>query len=330
MPSMDSATLTPVPMTLDVPARDCPLRFGVHPEVARLERSIRDWESRFELLRTERDWAVFDMLRSGWLTAACYPRLPYDVLEPAGHLCSWILQFDECGLERPANRGDFAQAAANLARIRRIVENPESALPAAEPCWLALQDVLRRIYAIASTEQRYRFEIGLLQWLHGNACELAYRADPVLPTLADFLTVRKDTSGSTLFAALITFGHGRMLGEAAWASAALRELRALGDLLYGVDNDIAGYLRDAQSSRQLRWNIVDVIAHEQRIPAAEAMRRACALHREAMQRAADLCAELQRRPDPAVREFSIDFEHLMSGPWRWYQAFDRYRVVDEF
>lgn len=125
-------------------------------------------------------------------------------------------------------------------------------------------------------------------------------------------------------------GQDRTIPEAFWSSPEVRELVHLGGDLYGLDNDIAGYLRDAQSPRQIRWNLVDVIVHAQGVSAEAAMERACELHRRRMRRVADLCRAMRESGDIVAREFAIDFEYLMSGPWPWYHRAERHRVVEEF
>ncbi|WP_124591639.1 terpene synthase family protein [Burkholderia cenocepacia] len=326
----DPRQLTPVPDTLVIPERYCPLLQDVNPMRAQLDASIEAWVQKFGLVRTEREWTLFHAAQTGLLTSLCYPRMPFETLEPAGHLCTWILQFDESGFEGPASRGDFSQTTANLARFQKIADAPQQPLDVQEPYWVALQDILLRLHKVATGEQLYRFDMGILRWLHGNGCELGYRVKGTMPTLQDFLVIRGNTAGSSLFASMIDMGSDRPISSAYWGSPALRALNLLGDFLYGIDNDIASYLRDAQSPRQLRWNVVDVLAHEYGISAEHAIQRACDMHREKMQQTADLCSSLRQHPDTGVREFATDFEYMMSGPWKWYQMINRYRVVDEF
>ena len=326
----DMMPLTHVPETLKIPDRYCPLLKGVNPKRVQLEASIEAWVKTLGLVRTEREWALFRVMQSGLLTAMCYPRMPFEVLESACYLCTWILQFDECGFEGPASAGDFAQSVANIARFQKIADEPERALDLPEPYWVALRDILLRLRKVATGEQLYRFDTGILRWLHGNGCELGYRVKGTMPTLQDFLVIRGNTAGSQLFASMINMGRDHPISSELWGSPAFRELNLLGDFLYGLDNDIASYLRDAQSPRQLRWNIVDVLVHQYQISAEQAIQRACDMHREKMRRVADICRSFRDSHDISVREFAIDFEYMMSGPWQWYQMVNRYLFIEEF
>jgi hypothetical protein len=323
-------SLTPTPKLLEIPRTYCPLPVAIHPNVAELGVSLEAWEKRFNLLQTEREWLLFHAMQPHVAAALAFPHKRFDVLELAAQTVAWILQFDPIGCEGPANSGDFAQATANLAHVQQIVEDPERELNSQDPYLLALQDIWLRYRKVASNEQLYRLHLAWLRWAHGNACELGYRVNATMPSLPDYLVIRRSSCGSQVFVAHINIGREHPIPGDLWSSHEMRELLFLGDDHWGIDNDINGYLHDAQSPRQLRWNIVDVIAHEHRIPVEQAMQRAWVLHRDKMQRIADICRTFREGSDVGLREFAIDFEYVMSGPWEWYHRIDRYQVVEDF
>jgi heptaprenyl diphosphate synthase len=192
-----------------------------------------------------------------------------------GMLCLlWDDLFEDPRLKDP--EAIAALKRGLVATLRQDPENPwrPGALPTA---WASLWP---RVRAGRSTRWREQFLDNLEEWYEAAEREAHHRLSGYVPSTADYLPLRRSTSGFDVALALLEVHHDYELPPVLRNHPVFRRLEELAFFVAFVENDLVGI--DQDEADQVPYNLVRAIRHETgctRSEAIEQVQRQLAEHR---------------------------------------------------
>ncbi|MGW4094953.1 terpene synthase family protein [Nocardia sp. NPDC004750] len=313
-----------------IPDLFCPFPSDVHPHREVLASRTRAWLAEFGILASDREVRRSEQARWDMLVGLMYRRGDVDRVQIASDIVWWYCQYDEAGFERPTELGDPATAAHNMAVVQRVADDPGQELDGADAYQLAWQDVMVRLRQVLSSSQMTRFRHGISLQVLANAWESIYVRANVVPSLADYCTIRRYNSGAgTFLAVLLEMCGGYDLTESRWSQPEVQRLNALVDDIFGYTNDVMAFEREL-SIRSIPMNLVAILAHHNRLSAQQALDAAAELHRDQTRHYQELSASLRQNADEPLRSYLNDLDYFVAGDQKYYEYSRRYCGTEEF
>ncbi|MFC8015617.1 terpene synthase family protein [Streptomyces cinereoruber] len=181
----------------DIPSfRDFGIPFTVRtsPHWSTVQNATRDWAESHGMFRDEKTKHKFNNLAYARLVAKACPDAS---IEELTQLARWITFFfvldDQQDNAVFTNRvADFLELQSRI--IDTLMSEGERHSGAQSPLLSALSDLCRRTANMVSREYYIRLTVNIKDALSGQKAEILYRKSRALPTVRDFIAVRRYAS----------------------------------------------------------------------------------------------------------------------------------------
>jgi hypothetical protein len=310
------------------PAVFCPLAPRISPYADEVQRSALHWATRHGLLERPGTQAAFAGARFANLMSRAHPTAGVADLTLATDWLTAIFALDdllETALvaEPEAMRAGIDEFVAQL----RADALPGNAVREAfgRPIAASLADVWRRTAPRVSAAWRARFVEHIAEYLQGTVWESGNRGRGALPTVAEYLAMRRHSAATEMFFDLIEPVHGIELPAGVLADENFRALRRHAGTAIGLFNDLISW-RKEMAVGDLH-NIVFIVGRERGLDPADSIRAGVAEHDAQVASFLAACDALANGPwadDPAVRTATIDVAHWLRGNLDWSLESGRY------
>ncbi|MGC9665779.1 terpene synthase family protein [Planosporangium sp. 12N6] len=324
------------------PAVLCPFPPRISPHALRLQRYADGWATRHGFLPTVPARAAFSRARFAYLMARAYPDADYADLRLAVSWLTFTFALDD-QLETVLGRSPDRQR--NLAeRLVGYLAGDHAAHGLEGPLATALADVWGRTLARTGPAWRERFVSHVGQYLAGNAWEADNRSQGRVPSVAEYVRMRRHTAATAMFFDLVeAFTDGREAstgpGERGTSAgsggagdrsatpddrAALAPLRRHADNAVAWFNDLVSWPKEAAGGDP--HNLVLVVRHERDRSLADAVREVTDRHDREVR--AFLAARDVLPDRPAVRRAATGLAHWIRANVDWSHETGRYAPAD--
>ncbi|MFI5608308.1 hypothetical protein [Amycolatopsis sp. NPDC051903] len=244
-----------------------PFVTATHPEAQRSQELTEAWCRRLGLLRSPEVAAKFHALGYGRIMATLCPEAP---LEGLVLITDWNSFFfvtdDQQNVAVTTGRVELYESL--VATMRRIIDGDDRpALHDNHPLVEALRDLLGRTLPGRPAPWVARFRHNLDRWLTGHLAENAYRTSGTVPTVADYVAVRRDASTVLPTLDLVEFVEGAAIPDALYRTPQYRTL-VLGTA------DIMCWINDIHSLHMEQGdpiNLVTVLEHHEHLGVQDAI-----------------------------------------------------------
>lgn len=296
---------------LSIPPLYCPFPGGNHSDAVAIERRSSDWLLSFG---THPDEAAADYVRRmrvGDLATRAMPAASAERVQVLADFVVWTV-FDDPQVDLPTLTGDPTRTVALFNKLLRMLEAPRAPILRGNPWGEALRDIRLRLGIDASPVQIGRWIEAVRMYGVGALWHTACLRAGVMPSLADYVMMRLPSGGLQMYTTLGDWVEGYEISPEDLARPDVRALSEMAWALVAWDNDFISHYRESLAPG-ICINLVDVIAHEHRIPLEEALRTAIALRDRLMLRFIDVFGR--------VRPSACDLlgRYLDSLP-RWIRA----------
>lgn len=303
-----------------LPDLTLPFATASHPQALRAQEATEAWCRRFGLLRSPAAAAKFHALGYGRLMATLCPRAPFASLALVVDWNSFFFIADDQQNAAIATHRTILYEEL-VTGMRRIVAG-EGAPDPSHPLFDALRDLLGRTLPGRPAGWTARFRRNLDLWLTGHLAEDVYRMAGTVPTVADYIAVRRDASTVLPTLDLVEMAEGATIPDALYRAPQYQTL-VLGtaDIMCWV-NDIHSLPMEADDP----INLVTVLAHREGLGIQDAIdavaARIAARVADHLAAARDLPAAmdalgLSAGAQAAIRRCVEDQQSWAAGMERW-------------
>ncbi|MBF9128499.1 terpene synthase [Plantactinospora sp. S1510] len=191
-----------------------------------------------------------------------------------------------------------------------------------------LADAWQIPYHRMAAPWRDRFVDAVAHHLRGVVVEATNKATGRLPTVAEYVALRRATSAAYVSYALIEFATGRPVPDAVYHHPAVREVAATANDLLSWFNDLLSLDRDAATSGG--HNLVLAVARENGIPVEEAIPVVVRRWQGSMRRFVELrdaVPSFGPALDGPLREYLAGVANSVRGTMDWSMESGRYRAT---
>ncbi len=227
----------------------CPMESIVGADVDDVHARSMEWASSIGLTPSERIRARLDAARFAELASRAYPHATLDDRVLITGWLIYIAVLDDlydvrAAPELPAVRAEFRAINSYLhggrfPRMRFWRRDGRAGLDATAPLTVALGDLWVRTAEQMPHSWQARFGYSMATFLDGVCTELKYRAASRLPSLDEYLQLRRATSACGLLFDLIQLGTHEPLADAVHFHPSVEALRTTaGDVVAWI-NDLA-------------------------------------------------------------------------------------------
>ncbi|MFC6018761.1 terpene synthase [Plantactinospora solaniradicis] len=237
---------------------------------------------------------------------------------------------------RPANQPPAAPGTRSPNRPAARLTSPPPTRSANQPAPRpeAFDGPLRRMLADAwqipyhrmSVSWRNRFVDAVAHHLDGVVIEATNKATGRLPSVAEYIALRRATSAAYISYALIEFATGLPVPDAIYHHPAVREVAATANDLLSWFNDLLSLDRDAATSGG--HNLVLAVAREDGIPIEAAVRVVVRRWQRSMRRFVELREAVPSfgpALDGPLHEYLEGVANSVRGTMDWSLESGRYR-----
>ena len=319
--SVDDPEAVPAPVVF------CPFQPRISPHAADVSRYAMAWATRHGFLDTAAATARFARAKFAYLAARAYPDADKADLYLAMSVLTLIVMLDD-HLESSLGRDPDSQRAAATRVLAFLRGEPDTdratlALVLTVPLAGGITDVWVRLAARTGPAWRARFVEHVARYLAANAWEADNRRTGRVPTIGEYLTMRRHSSATALFFDLIE-ALGSELSGSSRADTSLSVLVGHAHNIVAWFNDIVSWRKELRASD---WhNMVLVVRNEHGVSLTEAVRRVVTRHdaevRAFVARRAALAPEV--RADPAVHGLVTGLSYSIRGNIDWSRDSGRY------
>lgn len=300
---------------LGLRALPCPFPSALNPHVEAASCESFIWLEQSGML-TQR--ATIDKLRrakTGWLVARTNPLVSHKMLRLLTDWYNWLFAFDDGFCERSETGGRAAPLVLMLPRLLRVLDGDDASC-SADPFARALWSVRQRIAQDGSAEQLGRFCMAVKEYLFAQVWEAGNRESGRVPSLSDYLLMRRTTGATYTCLALIDVASGYSLSATEWFHPIVAELGLLAVDLVGFDNDLISYVKEYQHD-SARHNLVTVLAVEHICSVSGAIEKLALLHCTALDRFLAQKTALGDWASDGVLRYVAGLEHWVRGHIDW-------------
>jgi hypothetical protein len=321
-----------------------PYSARLSPHAERARRHTLQWLQKTDLLAGDAAVEEYDALRLERLMAYFYPDATGGDLELAADFNAWFFIFDDQFDGGLGTRPEAIERLVDtLGRTMTITGTPEAAevpeVPAAreeagvsgQPLVVGFRDIWHRATAGRPPGWQRRFRAHWQAYMAAYQGEAANRNADRLPTLEQFLALRRDSIGVQPCLDFTERCGGYALPDELHGSFPLREMREItGDVVIFV-NDIVSLVKELAAGDVN--NSVVVLSEQRGCSLDEAVEHIAELANSRTARFGELAAALPGLLDdlgvPAVLRGAVDhyvegMGHLMAGNLAWSLATSRY------
>ncbi|MCI3272997.1 epi-isozizaene synthase [Streptomyces cylindrosporus] len=237
---------TAVPPSLSLPVIEAAFPRQLHPYWPRLQEKTRTWLLEKRLMPPEKVAEYADGLCYTDLMAGCYPTAPDDVLQAIADYSAWFFAWDDRHDRDIIHRRPEAWQRLRLC-LHTALDSPHEHLRHRDPLVAAFADCVVRMYSFVSARWNARFARHFHAVIEAYDREFHNRIEGIIPTVEDYLALRRLTFAHWIWTDLLEASAGRELPDhvrkhPAFRRAALltQEFSAWYNDLCSLPKEIAG------------------------------------------------------------------------------------------
>lgn len=310
------------------PRFDCPLPARLSPHADQAREWLADWLSRFDL---PLDPATGNRLRHADVAryaARVHPDAGPADLRTLSALFTWFFLVDDaCDHPHRIRPAEIRALRAGVLHLLR--HGPDAHHPGfTGPLRRIFVDAFREPWERMPARWRLRFADAVAHHLDGVWREATNRAAGRVPTVAEYVPLRRATSAAEVSYALIEFTTGRPLPDAVYHHPLLRRVADTGNDLLSWFNDVVSLDRDLVGSGG--HNLVLAVARESDLPLETAVARVAERWAVTMREFTALRAAVPsfgHGLDDAVTAHVDGIAHTVRGTLDWTRESARYALT---
>ncbi|MGP4103299.1 terpene synthase family protein [Nonomuraea sp. KM90] len=284
-----------------------------------MQAGTEAWIGLFDVLNREQ-MDRFRRAAYGQLAARVYPFAEESLLQLASDWCGWLFAIDDAVYEGAT---DTAEAIWTTPAFLRALAGESGQLRGFAG---ALADIRARISEVSTGEQLVRWRTATVEYLYAQSWEAANRERRTVPTVADYVIMRRITGAMHTVYALIDITAQRPLPTAWWLDAQVRDIeRAAVDAVV-YDNDIISYSKEASSPNGMN-NLVSVLMEHMGLSVAQALDQVVHMREEAVGQVVRIGHLLETEGDAAVSTFVHGLKTWISGALDYSLRSSRYHIT---
>jgi hypothetical protein len=254
----------------------------------------------------------------GHAAAVCFPSAERTVLMLIADWLMWLTALDD------VHEGVAAEAPGGLEALLgglvRAIEDPDGVNQ--EAAARSLAELSRRLRDAATPAQRAR----ITDAIHGVFLAMVWEAASDLPSVEDYLTMRRHLGFGLVCAAFAELAAGVELPDSAVYAPAMRTLAITASNVIAWSNDLGSFAWEHQRRAGRSHNLVSLLMRRQR----RAVQQATAQVEDMLDRELRYWHEaksaLADRADPPLAAYLDALGRLVAGALTFYQYTDRYRL----
>ncbi|WP_182874363.1 4-epi-cubebol synthase [Microbispora sp. H10670] len=304
---------------LRIPPLACPFPRAVNPHVDEVDRDTLAWLAASGMIAGDQ-FERFRIARYGWLGARTYPYASRELCQLVTDWCVWLFAFDDAYCESDRRAAEIARA---LPQLYTVVEDAGGGDAVEDVFARALLGIKTRIAAHATPDQLDRWRTTTKDYLFAQVWEAANREDDVLPTIDDYVFMRRRTGAMLTVFALIDVAAGVRLTVDEWLHPAVHEMTGHANDVVVWDNDLISYAKE-RGQANIRNNLVSVLAGHTGCGVQEAMNRIGVMRDEAVAAMVALTPATEALGSPAVDAYVRGLKFWVSGSVDYSLTSSRY------
>lgn len=310
-----------------LPALYCPFPAAIHADADGIEEGSIAWMKRFGYIETASQEAVARDAGFGIHAARVHPRGDTEAIRLASDLTVWLFLTDDVYVEQPG-MSNGPSVTDHAIRSIRVLRDSEDLSPGPSPSLLALQDISRRLRAVASHEQVERLVAGMVEFFLAGCCEAVCFSRKRLPMAVDYVPVRDAINclRSVCFVFIEIVGGFRLPG-ATWCRPDLQAVVAKATRIVSNHHDVLSGLREL--AHEVPMNLPAVMAREQGLALDEAFARVADIANADMRSFVEMTRRLLAgEPNRSISDYVAGLGAWIRGNLDWSLTTGRYNVGD--
>ncbi|SEL29683.1 selina-4(15),7(11)-diene synthase [Streptacidiphilus jiangxiensis] len=306
---------------MQVPALYSPYAPALHPQHARINQRTAQWAMQHRIGSPPLRSALIDS-DIGTFAARILPTGREDVAQFLADFVLWLFGVDDGHCEDGTLGSRPGALAAELSRLLRVAQNPETPMPGA----LAggLRDLARRFTTLGGTPaQKARWVDSLREYYLSVVWEAEYRSSGTFPTLPDYTLMRLYDGATSVVLPLLELGYDDELHPDERDD---RQVRAVAEMAFFVicwDNDLLSYDKESRSGQWV-LNVITVLQHQLGCSREQALDLAVEQRDRVLHLFSRATATLRCGARPALRRYLDSLAAFIRSAQDWGVTSTRY------
>ncbi|MFC7649491.1 terpene synthase family protein [Streptosporangium lutulentum] len=234
--------------------------------------------------------------------------------------CVWLFAFDDAFCESDRRAAEMARA---LPQLIVALDDLEGVDEADDVFAKALLEIKGRIVKYGDEDQLDRWRSVTKDYLFAQVWEAANREDEVVPSLDDYIFMRRRTGAMLTVFALIDVASGYSLTPAEWRHPRVRAITESANDVVVWDNDLISYAKESGEGNS-RNNLVSVLVSHRGYSRQQAMEVIGTMRNRAIDEMVTLRPSLEALGSEAVLAYVRGLEFWISGSVDYSLTSSRY------
>ncbi len=253
-------TIVAVPPALYLPVIEADFPRRLHPYWPKLQETTRAWLLEKRLMTPDKVADHADGLRYTDLMAGYYTAAPDDVLQAIADYSAWFFVWDDRH-DRDIVHGRPAAWRRLKDRLHTALDSPGDHLHHEDPVVAGLADSVLRLYGFLPDTWNARFARHFHAVIEAYDREFHNRTEGVVPTVEEYLGLRRLTFAHWIWTDLLEPAAGRELPEAVRKNPAYRRAALLSQEFAAWYNDLCSLPKEIAGSEVHNLGI-SLVTHE--------------------------------------------------------------------
>ncbi|WP_431896248.1 terpene synthase family protein [Nonomuraea sp. bgisy101] len=289
----------------------CPFPDEINDHAEEVDAESHRWLAASGMLADQKIIDHFRRSKIGMLAARTNPLIPRESLRLLNDWYNWLFAFDDAFCEGELIGHRASALAHALPPLLEILDGRRQPAPD-DPFGLTLRELQLRIAEMATPAQVERWRTTVKEYLFAQIWEAANREVDLIPSVEDYVLMRRITGATYTCLALIDVGGGYRLEAEEWHHPDVRMLSDLACDLIGWDNDLLSYAKE-RGNDKARHNLVTVLATHRFFNVQKALDEVSNMHNDAIAAFVERRAVLERWASLPVRRYVRGLEHWVRG-----------------
>ena len=259
-PHSTTATAVAVPPSLSLPVIEAAFPRQLHPYWPRLQDKTRTWLLEKRLMPADKVEEYADGLCYTDLMAGYYLGAPDDVLQAIADYSAWFFVWDDRHDRDIVHRRPEAWRRLRL-RLHAALDSPRDHLHHTDPLVAGFADTMVRLYSFLSRTWNARFARHSHAVIEAYDREFRNRTEGIIPTVREYLQLRRLTFAHWIWTDLLEPSAGRELPDVVRKHPAYRRAALLSQEFSAWYNDLCSLPKELAGDEVHNLGI-SLITHE--------------------------------------------------------------------
>ncbi|GHH64923.1 hypothetical protein GCM10017673_08420 [Streptosporangium violaceochromogenes] len=295
----------------------------MNPHVEAVNAETLEWLVGSGMLNDDEMVERYRQAKYGWLGARTYPYAEQHLLRLVTDWCVWLFAFDDAFCESERRAAGMARA---LPQFYAVLEDLDAGCAVDDVFAKALLEIKGRIAAHGDDEQLDRWRTVTKDYLFAQVWEAANREDEVVPSLEDYIFMRRRTGAMLTVFTLIDVATGHPLSADEWRHPGIRAITESANDVVVWDNDLISYAKENDGGNS-RNNLVNVLIRHRAYSRRQAMQEIVGMRDRAIADMVALRPSLEALGSEAVRAYVRGLEFWISGSVDYSMTSSRYTLA---